>query len=342
MSNPLYTHLRRLWLRYRPRHGRYFDYAAEKDIYYCYRLLLHREPDPAGLQMLRTQVLDQGITIQALVDGFLNCEEFLALRQRLAEPQLVSLPQFQIYARPADYFIGGAIIRDQVYEPHITRLLTDLLRPGHTFIDVGANIGYFTLLAAALVGEPGRVIAFEPNPQNCELLRRSIAANAFGNITLHQNAVAETEAEFLFDTVGYSSNGRLLPGREAGQPPGRAGQYPVQAVTLDHALSDLAQIDVIKIDAEGSEPRVLAGMATILARHRPIILTEFAPTMIEATSQTAPLAYLQQLSRTHRLHLINDKEGIAPTPLPPADLPGFCARLGDRQEAHADLIAYPA
>ena len=64
MSNPLYTHLRRLWLRYRPRHGRYFDYAAEKDIYYCYRLLLHREPDPAGLQMLRTQVLDQGITIQ--------------------------------------------------------------------------------------------------------------------------------------------------------------------------------------------------------------------------------------------------------------------------------------
>src|SRR5690606_15185214 len=96
------------------------------------------------------------------------------------------------------------------YEPHVTAEVRRLLQPGMTFVDVGANIGYFALLAASLVGAQGKVIAFEPNLENCELLRRSIAANGFDDfVHVHPYAVAE-KAQFFTLDVGTSSNGRII------------------------------------------------------------------------------------------------------------------------------------
>ena len=178
-------------------------------------LLLDREPDQHGWEYWSGLVTRQHLTRAYLVDSFVNGHEFQAKQAERNTPLLVELPEFKMYVRLNDQFIGAAIARDKQYEPHVTRALRDTLGRGATFIDVGANIGYFALLAAKIVGPAGRVVAFEPNPANCDLLRRSIEANQFGTITLHQNAVAEARQTIHFATAGIDSNGRMVNPAEA-------------------------------------------------------------------------------------------------------------------------------
>ena len=114
---------------------------------------------------------------------------------------------FFLYAMPDDY-IGSAVISSRRYEPHVTAVVRRELRPGDTFLDIGGNIGYFSMLASSIVGQSGKVITFEPNPQNLQLIYESQLRNGFVNQAIYPYAVSDQPGILRFTTVG--SNGGVV------------------------------------------------------------------------------------------------------------------------------------
>ncbi len=146
------------------RPGRRYERADSRDLYFCYRLLLQREPDEASWQNWHSLVSGHGIDIQSLVDDFMATEEYRKLQEAGRQPMLVDLDGFQLNVRKNDHFVGAAIAKDKIYEPAVAAKIGELLKAGDTFVDIGANIGYFTCMAAALVGVDGSVLCFRTEP----------------------------------------------------------------------------------------------------------------------------------------------------------------------------------
>ena len=154
-----------------------------------------------------------------------------------------------------------------VWEPNLTRWLQSRLQPGDVFIDVGANVGYFTLLASRLVGERGSVFAIEASPTIYERLAAHVARNRASNVRA-LNRVAAREAGRRTVYIGPASHtGLTTINAEAGWPPeAEADAAPVPDLVGDAAWR---QARLIKIDVEGAEDEVVAGMAGALAHARP-------------------------------------------------------------------------
>lgn len=309
--------------------------ATEEDVRYCYRLLLEREPDPEGFASWRRLLAEQALSLHEVVEGFLQSPERLALEASRMAPERVELDEFRIWVRRADPQVGLSIARDGCYEPHLTRQLRALLEPGAVFVDVGANIGFFTLLAAARVGPAGRVHAFEAREDNLALLRRSLDENGFTNVDVHRCAVSDRPGDLAFFASGtWYSNGRIVGDDEAGSE--RLPRVP--ALPLDQALADAPRVDVIKMDIEGAEARALAGMRGLLRRHRPVLLTEFSPDLLRVSSGVEPAAYLTALAEEHRLYVL-PADGAEPRgPLAPEEVLAAQAAAGG---THLDLMATP-
>lgn len=163
---------------------------------------------------------------------------------------------------------------DGSYEAPVQDALADRLNTGDVFYDVGANIGFFSLLAASCVGPTGRVYAFEPVAANAALIRKSAALNAIAMIDVFEEAVGDLcgeETLLLARNIGGASLASVGP------PPDMRGEEKVQVTTLDDAIVQrrLRPPSLVKIDVEGAEANVLAGMKQTLAQHHPILLLEF-------------------------------------------------------------------
>lgn len=274
--------------------GRRYERTDLRDLYYCYRLLLQREPDEASWQHWSGLIQNNQADLQTLVEGFLATEEFFKLQEAVRKAIVVDLDDFCLYVRQNDFFIGAAIARDKVYEPQVTAKIRQLLKPGDTFVDIGANIGYFTCMAAAIVGSNGHVYSFEPKPDNIELIERSVDANGFTNVHLFPFAVAEKAQTFKLDAAAASSNARIIDFSPEAVP-GLNAPIMVDAVTLDRTLAELASVDIIKLDIEGAEPRAWQGMQQIVQKHRPAILFEYSPDLLRVTSHVEPASLLDSI-----------------------------------------------
>lgn len=312
-----------------------FSRATEDDIYFGYRLLLDREPDEMGLAYWRDLVNNHHIPVHVLTDALLSSTEFKALQSKRSEPQLIELSHFKLYVRPNDYFIGMAIARERRYEPYVTAEIRRLLAPGNTFVDVGANIGYFTMLAAHLVGPAGHVVAFEPKPDNCELLRRSLSENGFEQVRLFPVAVAETSRAFTFSSGGADSNARIMRDEEVADQDFALPTF--EAVTLDETLADEERIDLIKMDIEGAEPRAWQGMQKIVKRYQPTLILEFSPAFIRTTSGSDPRSFAAALTEVYDLHILQ-RDGGKRSVSSVGDLIQTQERSG---LGHLDLVGYP-
>lgn len=162
------------------------------------------------------------------------------------------------------------------YEPQTTEYLRRHLRPGGVFADVGANHGYFTMLAASLVGDRGRVFAFEPNPRVCEQLENHVRLNAFEpRVVLLEQALWDERGEHrLFVSQWQENSGvsTLMPGAsliaQGGVLPDQT--IPVRTETFDRwlATSGIERVDLVKIDTESSEAQVVRGMSGALQARR--------------------------------------------------------------------------
>lgn len=163
-----------------------------------------------------------------------------------------------------------------VLEPGTTRVFRSLVKPGMVVVDVGANIGMYTLHAARLLGGQGKVYSFEPAPLTFEILKDNVQVNGFlelGVIELNQAAVTDKAGIAKLATFSNNSgHNTLFCGAEHRQ------WVEVRTVSLDQVLKALTHVDVVKIDAEGAEPLILRGMKETIARNPDIhILLEFAP-----------------------------------------------------------------
>lgn len=157
------------------------------------------------------------------------------------------------------------------YEVQKHKALDTYLKPGGTFVDVGVNKGDFSLRAARIVGDAGKVMAFEPAPDNCEWIRRSIGLNDYGNIRLHEMALSDADGSatlFISNTSGWHS---LAEERKAAA----RGEIEVQTRKLDTVMAEnglAGPVDVMKIDVEGAEMSVLRGAEAVLSSNHDMTL----------------------------------------------------------------------
>ncbi len=187
-----------------------------------------------------------------------------------------ALGRYKMIVDPTDVGLSSHLLLDGYWEMWLTELLTTLVRPGMVAVDIGANLGYFTLLMADLVGLDGHVHAFEPNADLARRARQSIAINGFdGIVTMHEQALGDTEADMLLMVpANEPKNGHLLA---ADHPPAAGVEgHAVRTRRLD-SYAELANADLIKIDADTSEFAIWRGMAGLLASARPLtVVLEFA------------------------------------------------------------------
>lgn len=173
--------------------------------------------------------------------------------------------------------ISTSIFRNGYHEEGLTRMLLTQLKPGSAFFDVGAHFGYFTLLAARLVGGSGVVHSFEPSSATFRILKGNTRKRK--NVTVNNVAVFRTSGDISFKEYGLGSSAYATvfsPRFEtAAQKAARGKTVSVPTVSLDEYVEQTAsRPDFIKIDAESSELPILEGMSNVLSRWRPVLSLE--------------------------------------------------------------------
>ncbi len=192
------------------------------------------------------------------------------LVRRLTPDELrVNVQGLQLYLNPSDLGLSAELAVEGVHEPMLTTVLRSVLRRGWTVVDVGANLGYFALLAAKQVGPEGKVIALEPFPDSYRLLTRNIEVNKLANVLALPLAAGERKEERAFYCYERANwNGFRIGDR----PP--IGQIRVTVRPLDDLLEREPRVDLIRMDVEGAELEVLRGAAETLKKHRPVLAME--------------------------------------------------------------------
>lgn len=181
--------------------------------------------------------------------------------------------RFQVPA--ADHSLVPHLLAYRCWEPHLARYFARTLQPEHVFMDVGANFGYFTVLAAATVA---RVIAFEPSTRTHAYCMANIALNRLANVELHHCGLWHEDAIVELTRDPSTLNAVIVPSSDT------CAHESIQVVALDGLVRagalDLPRLDVVKLDVEGTELSALTGMRGTLARLRPTIVMEANPPML--------------------------------------------------------------
>jgi FkbM family methyltransferase len=156
------------------------------------------------------------------------------------------------------------------YEPEKFAAIAEVLKPGSCFLDIGGNKGDFALYAAALVEPAGRVVCFEPHPENAGWIRKSVELNGFESLTVEELALSDRDGEAELN-IGGKSGQHSFEARKRDR-----GSVTVRTTTLDRYLSEagIARVDAVKIDVEGAEDLVVAGARDMLARDRPVLFLD--------------------------------------------------------------------
>lgn len=155
----------------------------------------------------------------------------------------------------------------------VQQALARYLKPGDTFYDIGANIGFFTVIGARLVGSTGRVYAFEPVPENAASLQRNADLNQFHHVTVFGKAVSRSQGKGELLLTHHPGGATLSI---ADHPPDMKGTIAIDLVSIDHLIAQqkLAPPAVVKIDVEGAELDVLHGMSQTIKEFKPAIICE--------------------------------------------------------------------
>jgi FkbM family methyltransferase len=198
-----------------------------------------------------------------------------------------------------DSVLGPALMLYGLWEIDVTNWFQEILRPGHVLVDVGANIGYYTLLGSQLVGDEGHVVAIEAHPRMAELLNRNVIINGRHNVTTWDRAAwSHSEALKFHARRHFASNSSAgsLGDRGLEQLHDDEEVLEVQAVKLDEILADVPRVDLIKIDVEGSEVQVLMGLAeTLASNHEVTVMFEWSPGQLEMVGNS-PAALIELMS----------------------------------------------
>jgi FkbM family methyltransferase len=158
------------------------------------------------------------------------------------------------------------------WEPFQTNLMERIVKEGDTVLDIGANIGFDTLMLSKLVGEKGRVYAFEPDPITFELAKKNLEANNIKNVELINKAVSHEKGEVTFYRSDSNTSANSMSSSVG------SNSITVDAISLDEYFGKDFKVDFIKIDVEGAEGLALKGMENIIKNSNDLIfITEYSP-----------------------------------------------------------------
>lgn len=183
--------------------------------------------------------------------------------------------------------IQETILMEDCWDPLLTQFLRAELTLGNVFIDIGAHVGYFTLLAAKHVGQDGKVLAMEPNPTVAALLRQNLARSELRNVIVEEVACSDSDSApklILYIPSDYNVAKASLSERNAG--PGTRVEVESKLVDQLVVKHSLPRVDLIKIDVEGAELAVFRGMKETLARFRPSVVTELNAELLASCEST--------------------------------------------------------
>jgi FkbM family methyltransferase len=207
------------------------------------------------------------------------------------------MPGIRMYLDPNHLVMTPAILRLGSWEPAETAWFLRVVKAGDILVDAGANIGYYTIIGSRLVGETGKVYAFEPEPASFALLRENVRLNGLTNVVLEPKALSNRKGILkLFIAPLNKGDHRIY------QPEGESRRaVDVEAVRLDAYFRDHRRgIDVIKMDTQGAEGLIVEGMTGLLEGRTdgPTIFMEFWPYGLQGMGSDAG-ALLKRLQSYH-------------------------------------------
>lgn len=255
--------------------------ASLTDIFHCFRLILGRVPSRAEWSGHSARA---GEELTSVVSSYVSSREFAmkGLMRGLCLEDIESCERDGIilHASRSDLAVGKHLLAGTAYEPHVASLFRRRLAAGGGAIDIGANIGYFSMLAASLVGPTGYVLAVEPSTSNVKLIEASRRRNAFAQ--LHVLLAAAGQELGLLAYNSSHSNG--IAGAPAEMLEALLSETLVPKIPLDLVVAPERQIDLVKVDVEGGEYLALRGLERTLNRCHPTIVFEFSPHALAAIS----------------------------------------------------------
>jgi FkbM family methyltransferase len=222
-----------------------------------------------------------------VIPGALSIAMFIYRLMARFLPKVITVRGSKMYTNPheATFFLTAAFDPESYYEG-IDKIFEKVIKKGDTIVDMGANIGFYTLLAANLVGEKGKVYSFEPDPKTNILLKMNVELNNYHNVVIIQKAVSNQTGTAKFylstepgaDTLYRESSGKYIE---------------IETETLDHYFQDKDQtIDVIKMDVEGAEIAALSGMDKILRQNNNLkMFLEFVPRNVKRAGYTTDIFF---------------------------------------------------
>ncbi len=206
------------------------------------------------------------------------------------------------------------VAQNGIYERHLSAFFRQRLKPGDVFFDVGANVGYHSMLAARTVGPGGRVVAFEPHPAMRRLLTLNAVENQLANVTIDARALGLSSGSARIEVDLYDSGASAvaLDGAAA------AGSVGIEVVTIDQACMDHGVAPAyVKIDAEGLEADILMGGRRLFSERSPKIVMEYCPANnVRAKTRFATaLARLQEVGYHACFFRGHDVAAFEPIPM---------------------------
>lgn len=191
------------------------------------------------------------------------------------KPKSVIIGDHRMYIDKDDRVISLELLLSGKWEEFEAELFEKSIKSGDTVIDIGAHIGYYTLIAAKKVGPKGKVYAFEPLPKNFQLLKRNIEINGYKNVVLINKAVSDKNSKSKL----FLSNENNFGDQRIYDPKENRKSVSIHTVTLDSFFRNRnKKINVIKMDIQGSETKALTGASEVLIKNKSMrILTEFWP-----------------------------------------------------------------
>jgi FkbM family methyltransferase len=218
--------------------------------------------------------------------------KFANLRWAKYDGGIIELPQFKMYVDPMEAAVSKSIFLHKEWEPFESNLFCHSISEGDIVLDIGAHIGWYSLLASARVGKRGKVYAFEPEPKSFSILSRNIKLNYITNIVLVNKALSNSSgSEQLF--VNLYKKG---PSNYQMWPIDNEDSISIDVITLDEYLKD-KHVDVIKIDAEGYEVKVFRGAEKVLSENPELVIfSEYWPEGLRGAGDS-PEEYIDIISK---------------------------------------------
>ena len=237
------------------------------------------------------------------------------------QPSRVQVEGLDFQVHQSDFGVTLELSSTGDYEPATRASCLRVLGPGMVFLDIGAHVGLFALPAAKVLGEQGIVHAFEPNPDNRAMLEANVLTNRLNNVWVHAEAICDQVGKAVLSCSSFNTGDHRLA-----DMPSRTS-VEVDTTTVDSwCRRHEVHPDVIKMDVQGAEPQVIAGMQELLQGERPLhVFLEFTPSLLKSAG-VDPLAFLESfVGHGLHLHLLDEHRGIE-KPATPREVLAACPR----------------